>query len=160
MNSHSKYHLRMIALILLFMFCAVAAFSQKNTLYGSLSLPDRGLGFRYERNLIKQPQTNSIGVYIGATIGKYKYWYQSYLKHAKINAGVTYFVHTPGSSYTNIFVAGLNYHFYSGDKLLDPKIYFPASFDIGAGLRIKRINVLMTYDVLKKDSSLNFGYTF
>jgi hypothetical protein len=151
-----KNHLRILLLFAAFMFCFVVITAQRNTAYLSLSLPDRGLGFRYDRELKSEPKTNNVGLFIGSTVGKYKHG----LNHVKIVCGVTYFVHTPGSSYTNLFIAGLNYHFYSGDKYLDPKVYFPVSFDVGTGMRIKRISVLMTYDILKKDASINLGYTF
>jgi hypothetical protein len=155
-----KNHLRILLLFAAFTFCFLAMKAQKNTAYLSLSLPDRGLGFRYDRELIAQPQTNSIGLFVGANKGKYQTWYKHGLNHVKIVAGVTYFVHTPGSSYTNLFIAGLNYNFYSRELELDNKVYFPVSFDIGTGMRFKRVSFLMTYDVLKKDASLNFGINF
>jgi hypothetical protein len=45
-------------------------------------------------------------------------------------------------------------------KYMNQSVYFPVSFDIGTGMRIKRISVLITYDVLKKDASINVGYNF
>jgi hypothetical protein len=154
-----KNHLRILLLFLAFMFCFIALTAQKNTAYISLSLPDRGLGFRYERNFVNEPQTNSISAYIGATAGKYKVWYQRDIKHLKIVSGVTYNIHLPNTGYTNLFCAGLSYHFYS-EKYLEQSVYFPVSFDIGTGMKFKRVSVLMTYDVLKKDASLNFGINF
>jgi hypothetical protein len=159
MKDYTKYQIKMIALILLFIFTVVALTAQKNTAYLSLSIPDRGLGFRYERILTVQPQTNSLAAYVGLTKGKYQMWYNRAINHVKIVGGLSYYVHTPGASYTNIFIAGLNYHFYS-EKYLEQSVYFPVSFDIGTGMRIKRVSVLMTYDVLKKDASINIGYNF
>jgi hypothetical protein len=155
-----KNHLRILLLFLAFMFCFITIKAQRNTAYLSLSLPDRGLGFRYDRELIREQQTNSIGLFVGANKGKYQTWYKRGLNHVKIVCGVTYYVHTPGSSYTNLFIAGLNYNFYSRELELDNKVYFPVSFDIGTGMRFKRISVLMTYDILKKDASINLGYNF
>jgi hypothetical protein len=145
-------------LIILFLTCQIIQ-AQKNTLYGTLSLPDKGLGFRYERNLTNGIQTNDIFGYVGATLGKYTIWYEGNIKHLKIVSGLTYSVHISNFNYTNIFCAGLNYHFYN-EKFLDQKVYFPVSFDIGTGARIKRISVLMTYDLLKNDASLNLGFSF
>jgi hypothetical protein len=154
-----KNHLRLLIFFIAFMFCFLAMTAQKNTAYLSLSIPDRGLGFRYERILTVQPQTNSLAAYIGLTKGKYQMWYNRAINHVKIVGGLSYYVHTPGASYTNIFIAGLNYHFYS-EKYLEQSVYFPVSFDIGTGMRIKRVSVLITYDVLKKDASINLGYNF
>lgn len=151
-----KNHLRLLLFFAAFLFCFVAVFSQKNTTYLSLSLPDRGIGLRYERNFLNEPQTNSMGLFLGATKGHYDTWYKRVLKHTKINAGLVYYYHGP--EYTNIFTCGLNYNFYS--RLPEIDTYFPVSFDIGTGMRIKKVSVLMTYDILKKDASINFGYSF
>jgi hypothetical protein len=155
-----KNHIRALLIFAIFMFCFVVLAAQRNTVYLSFSLPDRGLGLRYERNFITEPQTNSIGLYLGATKGKYPTWYNRALKHTKINSGLVYYFHPPEAKYTNIFCAGLNYNFYSRLPELDRSVYFPVSFDIGTGMRIKKVNVLMTYDLLKKDASINLGYNF
>jgi hypothetical protein len=155
-----KNHKRALIIFALLLFCFVALTAQKNTGYLSLSLPDRGLGFRYERNFITEPQTNSLSGYISLTRGNYVYWYEGRLKHLKIGSGLSYNVRTPGSNYINLFCVGLNYNFYSKDVWIHPQIAFPVSFDLGTGIRIKRVNVLMTYDLLKKDASINLGYNF
>jgi hypothetical protein len=148
----------LVALMLLFLPLVCAG--QRNTAYLSMPLPERGLGVGYERTFYNEPKTTYLGAYIGMTAGKYHIWYQRGLKHIKIAGGLTYYVHTPGSRYINIFIAGLNYNFYNRMDEIKNSVYFPVSFDVGTGVKIKRIGILMTYDILKKDAGLNFRYSF
>lgn len=142
-------------LIFVLLLFSTVAYSQKNTIYFSTSIPDWGIGGRFERQI----RTSPLGYYVGATKGQYYFWYDRHLEHLKIVSGITYYVHTR-EPYTNMFCIGLNYNRYSYLPEIKDYVYSPVSFDIGAGIQYKHISFIMAYDILKKDALLNLGWRF
>jgi hypothetical protein len=135
--------------------------AQNNTAYLTLTLPERGAGFRYERYFNVEPQTRRVGAYVSGSFGRYLYFYEGRLNHTKISCGAVYNIKTPEASYTNVFTLGLNYHIYSNKYwFTDPKIKSPVSFDLGYGIRVKKITIVATFDIIKLEAGISIGWSF
>jgi hypothetical protein len=123
----------------------------KNTLYATFTPTDLGVGVRYDFH--KFYASVSTGTYYfnnTKLTGHYRFCFGRLTKPSRDNVfllyGVTYNIYGHTTDYYNEIWKG---------------IYFPLSFELGSGIRIKRFSFSVRMDVPKfGDSSLDFGINF
>jgi hypothetical protein len=139
-----KNHIRLLLLFAAFLFCAVATFSQKNTLYWSVVpnryIYDSGNGVLFQRNLGRLDAYFSV-----ASIKHYRIDENAFNTIRFASGAIKRVKYS--RDFQNQFALGLNY-----SKIL--------SFDIGTGVVVKRVAILVFYDPLQHISSINLGYNF
>ena len=146
-------------------------------LYFCLQPTDLGIGirgdYRFTKNINKgnnvvDLRLTSFGIYSSLTYGNYKFLGGHIDDHFKLSGGAIYYLPVAvdkfGDLWQSFFTGGIDYHHYgefvNDFNIINPKALKPMSFELGAGLNFSRLIICVRIDVLKYESSLDFGYTF
>jgi hypothetical protein len=128
---------------------------------------DAGLGLRYQRQI-----TNAFGLYASGAYANHRLYGGGNIKaHIRTAMGGTWFT-KPAFGERSIFYAytGIVYSHFGETDMTIPEwktLFYPLSFEIGVGLRLmdkwmfaKNFNAGFSYDFIKNEACVNFGYSF
>ena len=134
---------------------------------------DYGLGFRYDyefKDIGFKTRKNYLPVGIYYTIAKGYYNFERYDgkplimdTHVKSTIGLTLFIPDIEEYLyaTNIFGIGLVYNYYNDYNENWPAyVLRPWSFDLTVGIRLNRFVNTISFDPIKRESIIAFGYLF
>lgn len=141
-------------LLIWLMIGLIGSLKAQNVVYVSLQPTDLGIGLRYDR------QINEFGVYVSFSKGEYKLYNEGYIKdHIKASIGAMVY----STQHSSFITMGINYHHYGKHYL--PSLYgintlSPVSIELGVGTFLNRFTVALRMDIIKWESSLDFGFKF
>lgn len=138
-----------LRLIILLFFLTLAGFGQ-TTPYVIFQPCDLGIGVRVDQ------QYENTGFYAAGSKGNYRFD-DGYLKdHIKLSLGIIGYV----ESWDSFFTVALNQHAY-GDYKFPGEIPLNTlsrySLDVGVGVRLKRLAVIISFDPIKVEGTVGFG---
>jgi hypothetical protein len=140
------------------LIASVGSLKAQNTVYFSFQPVDLGVGLRYDR------QINDVGIYSSLTYGNYKFFGGHVDNHIKASfGGIRYFKEPCLSESEAFFTCGGTYHHYGEiyySEGIPPRVFNALSFELGVGLQFCHCSVAFRMDVLKFDSSIDFGFRF
>lgn len=118
---------------------------------------DMGIGLRYDR------QIENYGVF--SYISKGDYHINEYMEidnHFKIVIGGLHYLKNVYNGHTKTYVSlGLSYHYYSDIyEGLVKTVYYPISFEAGAGAKFKKTMIGFFFDFVKQEGGINIGINF
>lgn len=149
----------MKALIVIFLFISCSLFGQLNTLHGIFASDDLGVGLKYDRHIAE----THYGYYCTFRYGSYHADECGRIVHYKTSFGMAMYI-DQHDDYNVRFSAGVVGHYY---RILETGYdddlgfaLFPVTFEMGTGCTIKRFNAGFSYDILKKDTEIMFGWSF
>jgi hypothetical protein len=155
-----KIRIFIMMILLAFFLTSTGKLHGQNSSVGVVFAPtDRGLGFRYDRQL------SSTGFYGSASWGNYRFLNGAILKdHVRMAAGVAKYVKNKKLNINHLFSLGISLHSYGAMKSenfqVEQKALRRVSAEAGVGFIYNHFNIGWCYDPLKKEVVVNCGYYF